>query len=189
VSLSQTVSTNTANAGLLTSRVKTLEDAKLSAVIAALSAEASATKASLSTTQSVLNKTMECQKRGQYLETGRYVCKFVFGKDIPARYVSMQASLETTVNVFLCCSCQAILDADNDAETGTYNIQGVLTGCYMKDGKGWMLVMKIPSTNQDKFFCKNPHSARIRNFYYPRGGLLQRKLSPYVLGDDVCMLR
>ena len=28
----------------------------------------------------------------------------------------------------------------------------------MKDGKGWMLVMKIPSTNQDKFFCKDSPS-------------------------------
>jgi hypothetical protein len=58
------------------------------------------------------------------------------------------------VYIAICCSCQAILDADNTAKTDTYNIQGVLTGCYMKDGKGWMLVMKIPSTNQDKFFCK-----------------------------------
>jgi hypothetical protein len=93
VSLSQTVSTNTANAGLLTSRVKTLEDAKLSAVIAALSAEASTAKASLSTTQSVLNKAIACQGKGQYLNKQTNVCQdFVIGKDIPApRYVSMRA--------------------------------------------------------------------------------------------------
>eukprot|EP00045_Choanoeca_perplexa_P013105 m.146372 g.146372 ORF g.146372 m.146372 type:complete len:614 (+) comp16239_c0_seq1:1326-3167(+) len=135
VSLSSGLSTTNSNAAAVTARVKTLEDAKLSTAIGALKTETSNIKIALSTTQSRLTKAIECQGNNQYFDTQSSSCNnYTAGQDYPA------------------FSCQAILDADASAASGTYNIQGMPTGCYMKDGKGWMLIMKIPSSNQADFF-------------------------------------
>ena len=88
-SLSTAVSSNAAGMGLLTTRVTTLEDAKLSAGIATLSREASTATAALSTTQALLNKAIECQGKGQYLDTASTTCKaYPASRTSPAfRYV------------------------------------------------------------------------------------------------------
>eukprot|EP00730_Choanoeca_flexa_P012197 TRINITY_DN3619_c0_g1_i2.p1 TRINITY_DN3619_c0_g1~~TRINITY_DN3619_c0_g1_i2.p1 ORF type:complete len:643 (+),score=157.87 TRINITY_DN3619_c0_g1_i2:36-1931(+) len=141
------------------SRVKALED---DTTAATLSSELSRAKVSLATATATASTA---------LSTATAAAAGVAGltSDLSAMAVCAARGHTYSLTTKKCLglvrfnSCQDVLDFDPTAPSGEYMVRGYITTCHMDDGKGWILIMKIPNGDANqKDFAYNGNAWKVQ---------------------------